>query len=136
MKLNSIISTKTRFTLPILVLTALSLIGCQSYTPFETSASPIHVSPTQLSKYWVIKDKTLDWTPIHAQQPNLDSATISFEINSQGNMVNLIIDELTNNVDIHNAVIIRLSEQKFSATVENPYAQAVMVKTTVWLNEM
>lgn len=134
MKIFNLMPNQTRSSFLTLSLIITLLTGCQSYSAFDTSDQLVKVTPTQLSKYWVVKDKAIDWTPIYTKKPDLQRVTISFEINPEGDMVNLIIDELEDNLDIHDAMLTQLSEQKFRPTTENINTQSVLVNATILPN--
>ena len=132
MKIYNPIANLNQLALLTTTLIFTSLTGCQSYSPFNTSDQLVRVNPTQLSKYWVVKDKALDWRTIYIEQPNLQSATISFEINSEGDMVNLAIEELEDNTDMYKQLLTQLSTQKFSSTSAHSNTQPVLVNAIIF----
>lgn len=115
----------------LLLITGL-LTGCQSSLMHNYSAAAVNVTPSQLSRYWVIQDRAIDWQLVANQYPNLQRIHVQFEINSQGNIVNLAIDELYKD---QYAVIADLESYKFKATAENANAIPVRVNATILFNE-
>lgn len=108
------------------------LSGCQTSPIHHSPTSLVSVTPSQLSRYWVVQDRAIDWQLVANQYPNLHRINVQFDINSQGSMVNLAIDELYKD---QYAVIAELESYKFKATAENANAMPVRVNATILLNE-
>ncbi|MCG9720906.1 hypothetical protein [Shewanella sp. Isolate7] len=114
-------------------LLALPLLvsACQSNAVTQTPRDYLEVTPTQLSKYWVIQDSTLNWKGLVEQKQRLN---ISFGINGSGQLVDLELDDLTLSPEQKQALLTRFSQQRFNATVYNKTAQPVRVSATVMFN--
>lgn len=107
-----------------LLLVAGCLSGCQT--------NPTHtITASELSQYWVIKDKTINWDLIIQQSPNSQNFDIQFDIDRQGNMTNLEINGVNRE---QNPVIAELESHQFTPTVENLTMMPVRVNTSLLFN--
>lgn len=107
-----------------LLLVAGCLSGCQT--------NPTHtITASELSQYWVIKDKTINWDLIIQQSPNSQNFDIQFDIDRQGNMANLEINGVNRE---QNPVIAELESHQFTPTVENLTLMPVRVNTSLLFN--
>ncbi|CAM4192610.1 MULTISPECIES: hypothetical protein [Shewanella] len=116
------------FRLAALLALPLFVSACQSNAITQTPRDYLEVTPTQLSKYWVIQDSTLNWKGLVEQKQKLN---ISFGINGSGQLVDLELDDLTLSPEQKQALLARFSQQRFNATVYNKTAQPVRVSATV-----
>lgn len=114
----------------------LMISGCQLNSTPQTSRDYLEVTPTQLSKYWVIQDNTLNWQDLLNYQSNQQQLNIRFSINQSGQLVDLDIDheQLAMTAQQKELLLARFSEQRFNATVDNKTAQPVRVSATVVFN--
>ena len=119
------------FRLAALLALPLLVSACQSNEVTQTPRDYLEVTPTQLSKYWVVQDSTLNWHKLIGQKQKLN---ISFGINGSGQLVDLELDDLTLSPEQKQALLTRFSQQRFNATVYNKTAQPVRVSAIVMFN--
>ena len=114
----------------------LMICGCQLNSAPQASRDYLEVTPSQLSKYWVIQDNTLNWQDLLNSQSNHQQLNIRFSINQAGQLVDLDIDpeQLTMTPQQKELLLARFSKQRFNATVDNKTAQPVRVTATVMFN--
>lgn len=109
-----------------LLLVAGCLSGCQ--TP---QTQMVTVTASELSQYWVIKDKVINWDLIIQQSSNSQKIDIQFDIDRQGNMTNLEINGFNREP---NSVIAQFEAYQFTATVENFTKIPVRVNASLLFN--
>ncbi len=116
-------------------LSGLLLVACQTPQQSSYDTDIIEVSPTQLSHYWVVKDSALDWGTLRDKLPDHNYATVSFDINSQGKIEHIDIDELEDNQQAYEEVIKKLSQQTFYATTSNINARPVRFQAKIFFEQ-
>lgn len=128
------LKTGNIFLLSLLVL--FSLTACSSNLSHPNSHGVLELDSTNFAKYWVAKDKLIDWQNSLSRelQNNSNESTTqykaSFVVDSSGQMTQLkIINSVTGEL-IEQASLAEILEQEFYPTTQNHAQQAVRINTS------
>ncbi|AQS38368.1 hypothetical protein Sps_03226 [Shewanella psychrophila] len=119
----------------ILVSVTVLLTGCSCLsTPVSKPSQTLHVSVSELSQYWIVKDGVLDWSMLFQDQIITGDFTAKFTINSQGEIQLMDLMQISASFKADELQLEIFSRQSFIATKDNYSSQAVSVTARVMLN--
>ena len=126
--------TNNAFMVSLLVL--FSLAAC-STAPTRQSNQPIlQLDSTDFAKYWVAKDKLIDWRKalpagLHNDpKENTTQYKASFVVDSHGQMTQLVIINSVTGELLEQAALAQISSQEFYPTAQNSALKAVRINTS------
>lgn len=118
-----------------LVSIALLLTACGNLPLLMTSKpQTVHVSVTELSQYWIVKDGVLDWSVLFQNQASTGYFTADFVINSQGEIQLMDLTQVSDSLKIDALKFDSFSRQRFIATKGNYSNQPVSVTARIVLD--
>ena len=119
----------------IMMMISLTITGCTSISaPTTNSQQVLHVSVSELSQYWIVKDGVLDWSVLFQDQEITGDFTANFVINSLGEIQLLDLTQISDSLKTDELKLVNFSRQSFIATKGNYSNQPVSVTARVILN--
>lgn len=94
--------------------------GCSVLTQsIPNSSTPLRVNATEVGKYWLVKNGTLDWSALLQNNNHKSSFTATFTINTDGHIEHLHLKRITGEFKIDEQMYVDFSKQIFIATRAN-----------------
>lgn len=113
-----------------------SLTACSTAPTKQSNQYVLQLDSTDFAKYWVAKDKLIDWRkalPAGLHNDSKENTTqykASFVVDSHGQMTQLeIINSVTGEL-LEQAALAEISSQEFYPTAQNSALQAVRINTS------
>ncbi|MEZ9196634.1 energy transducer TonB [Shewanella sp. 10N.286.54.B9] len=112
------------------------LAGCSSNIIQQQSPRILQLESKDFAKYWVTKDKLIDWrkalpAELHNDsKENTSQYKASFVVDSQGQMTQLVIINSVTGELLEQAALAEISSQEFYPTAQNSALQAVRINTS------
>ncbi len=127
------LKTGNDFLLSLLVILLLSACSNLSH---QGDRSVLELDSTNLAKYWVAKDRIIDWQeslPAGLKNNSNEYSNqywASFVVNSHGKMTQLEIMNSVTGELLEQAALVEISNQEFYPTAQNSALQAVRINTS------